>query len=202
MKIAMRKIFFLMMLGSIFFACKSENTNGDVAVVPQYQASVSVHHTYSGSELKGIIESVCTENDTVGLKILKGIEEYAVVLRDTAQVKEYIEKIAAFEKAVECDFLSIGGDYSLVVYDAEPMMAETVLMTAEPVDMKDDQMASFQFADAAKWEKITSESLGRSLAVLVNGKLKSAPVVQSPITEGRCSIFLSADDLEACKITK
>lgn len=202
MKIAMRKIFFLMMLGSIFFACKSENTNGDAVVVPQYQASVSVHRTYSGSELKGIIESVCTENDTVGLKILKGIEEYSVVLRDTAQVKEYIEKIAAFEKAVECDFLSIGGDYSLVVYDAEPMMAETVLMTAEPVDMMDDQMASFQFADAAKWEKITSESLGRSLAVLVNGKLKSAPVVQSPITEGRCSIFLSADDLEACKITK
>lgn len=191
-----------MMLGCILFACKSENTNGDAAVEPQYQASVSVHRTYSGSELKGIIESVCTENDTVGLKILKGIEDYAVVLRDTAQIKEYIEKIAAFEKAVECDFLSKGGDYSLVVYDAEPMMAETVLMTAEPVDMKDDQMASFQFADAAKWEKITSESLGRSLAVLANGKLKSAPVVQSPITEGRCSIFLSADDLEACKITK
>lgn len=202
MKIAMRKIFFLMMLGCIFVACKSENTNGDAAVEPQYQASVSVHRTYSGSELKGIIESVCTENDTVGLKILKGIEYYAVVLRDTAQVKEYIEKIAAFEKAVECDYLLKGDGYSLCVYDLEPLIAETVIMAAEPVDMMDDQMASFQFADSAKWEKITSESLGRRLAVLVNGKLKSSPVVQSPITEGRCSTFLSADDLEACKITK
>lgn len=192
-----------MMLGCIFFACKSENTNGDAAVEPQYQASVSVHRTYSGSELKGIIESVCTENDTVGLKILKGIEKYAaVVLRDTAQVKEYIEKIAAFEKAVECDYRLIGDGYSFYVYDLEPLIAETVIMAAEPVDMMDDQRASFQFADAAKWEKITFESLGRSLALLVNGKLKSAPVVQSPITEGRCSIFLSADDLEACKITK
>ena len=191
-----------MMLGCIFVACKSENTNGDAAVEPQYQASVSVHRTYSGSELKGIIESVCTENDTVGLKILKGIEYYAVVLRDTAQVKEYIEKIAAFEKAVECDYLLKGDGYSLCVYDLEPLIAETVIMAAEPVDMMDDQMASFQFADSAKWEKITSESLGRRLAVLVNGKLKSSPVVQSPITEGRCSIFLSADDLEACKITK
>ena len=52
MKIAMRKIFFLMMLGCIFVACKSENTNGDAAVEPQYQASVSVHRTYSGSELR------------------------------------------------------------------------------------------------------------------------------------------------------
>ena len=202
MKIVMRKIFFLMMLGCIFFACKSENTNGDAAVEPQYQASVSVHRTYSGSELKGIIESVCTENDTVGSMILKGVGDYAVTLQDTAQVKEYIKKIEAFGKAVECDFLPVGGDYSLVVYEAEPMIAETVLMTAEPVDMMDDQMACFQFADAAKWESITTDNLGRGLATLVNGKLKSSPVVQSPITEGRCSIFLSADDLEACKITK
>ena len=191
-----------MMLGCIFFACKSENTNGDAAVEPQYQASVSVHRTYSGSELKGIIESVCTENDTVGSMILKGVGDYAVTLQDTAQVKEYIKKIEAFGKAVECDFLPVGGDYSLVVYEAEPMIAETVLMTAEPVDMMDDQMACFQFADAAKWESITTDNLGRGLATLVNGKLKSSPVVQSPITEGRCSIFLSADDLEACKITK
>lgn len=192
-----------MMLGCIFFACKSENTNGNAAVEPQYQASVSVHRTYSGSELKGIIEPVCTEDDTVGTMILNSIQDHAVVLRDTAQVKEYIKKIEAFGKAVECDFLPVvGWDYSLVVYEAEPMIAEIVLMTAEPVEMMDNQMASFQFADAAKWEEITTENLGRSLAVLVNGKLKSAPVVQSPITEGRCSIFLSADDLEACKIAK
>ena len=95
-----------MMLGCIFFACKSENTNGDAAVEPQYQASVSVHRTYSGSELKGIIESVCTENDTVGSMILKGVGDYAVTLQDTAQVKEYIKKIEAFGKAVECDFFA------------------------------------------------------------------------------------------------
>ena len=192
-----------MMLGCIFFACKSENTNGNAAVEPQYQASVSVHRAYSGSELKGIIESVCTENDAVGTMILKNIQDHAVVLGDTAQVKEYIKKIEAFGKAVECDFLPVvGWDYSLVVYEAEPMIAEIVLMTAEPVEMMDNQMASFQFADAAKWEEITTENLGRSLAVLVNGTLKSAPVVQSPITEGRCSFFISAEELEAYKVAK
>ena len=113
--------------------------------------SGEVHRTYSGSELKGIIESVCTENDTVGLKILKGIEKYAVVLRDTAQVKEYIEKIAAFEKAVECDYFLIGDGYSLYVYDSEPLIAETVIMAAEPVDMKDDQLADAVCSKADWW---------------------------------------------------
>lgn len=52
---------------------------------------------------------------------------------------------------------------------------------------------------AAAFAKVTGDNLGRRLAIVLDGKLYSAPVIQSPITGGRGQItgqFSSAEALE------
>ena len=52
-------------------------------------------------------------------------------------------------------------------------------------NMNDPQI-SFRFdgEGAAAFAKVTSENIGRQLAIILDGELNSAPVIKSAITEG------------------
>lgn len=190
----MKKWLFLLIIGCLSFSCKFESAKGDVAVYETCQADVSIHKVYTVPELAGIMAS---DGDSIREMLLASMSNYGVICaKDTAAVKEYIGTLD-FSTPTRCAFRPIENDVvSMVVYEAEPLMIETVEVTSEPFERLESFQLLFKFTDAEKWERITAKNIGRQLAVAVNGEVKTAPTVNEPITEGRCSVAgLSADEI-------
>ena len=65
-----------------------------------------------------------------------------------------------------------------------------------------DLLITFTKEGAKKWTELTSANVGRSIAIVVNDRVYSAPMVTEPIQHGKCSIsgsFTESDvnDLKA-----
>lgn len=48
----------------------------------------------------------------------------------------------------------------------------------------------FTFSDTAKYAELTGNSLGKRIAISVNGQVVSTPVVKMKIENGACSVVL------------
>ena len=188
----MRNLFVLLFVGCLFFSCKSETPKGE-----KCEAVVTVHKVYNSPELLEKIKVVMTENDSVGLLLsteLVKAHNYSamIVTKDTAIVRSYIAKLN-FDKPTTCTFLPIinptGEELnSLIVYEQVPLISETITLSISPRENQEYE-AMFKFANANEWERITQENVGHQLALAVNGVIKSAPTVTTPIEGGRCSVI-------------
>lgn len=56
---------------------------------------------------------------------------------------------------------------------------------------------AFRFDDRQQWENITTANIGKRIAIGVNGRILTAPCVNSPITQGACSVIVPAEDAPA-----
>ena len=187
----MRNLFVLLFVGCLFFSCKSETPKGE-----KCEAVVTVHKVYNSPELLEKIKVVMTENDSVGLLLsteLAKAHNYSamIVTKDTAIVREYVAKLN-FDKPITCAFVSLNNPvekdiYSLIVHEQEPLISETVTLSISPRENQEYE-EQFKFADAEKWERITQDNIGRQLALAVNGVIKCAPTVNTPIEGGSCSV--------------
>lgn len=191
----MKNLFVLLLVGCLFFSCKSESC----------QAVISIHKVYNSVELREKIESIVSEDDSAGWEILTELTKAAynysaeIATSDTAIVKEYIAKLN-FDKPIACAFIPLNNsgesDFAtLIVYELTPLISESVTLSIAPNEYQGYE-ALFKFADADKWERITCEYIGRQLAIAVNGIIKCALVVNEPIKGGNCSVVGSdLDDL-------
>ena len=184
----MRNLFVLLFVGCLFFSCKSETPKGE-----KCEAVVTVHKVYNSPELLEKIKVVMTENDSVGLTLFTELcKSYGMIAtKDTAIVKDYIAKLN-FDNPTALAFLPLNtpdGEelVSVIVYEQTPLLIETVTLSISPRENQEYE-AMFKFANANEWERITQENVGHQLALAVNGVIKSAPIVNEPITEGRCSV--------------
>lgn len=55
----------------------------------------------------------------------------------------------------------------------------------------------FYFSDKKKYEEITRMSIGKRIAIAINGKIVSTPEVQMAIENGACSVVLDDSQLSA-----
>ena len=179
----MRNVVVLLFVGCLFLSCKNES-----------QADISIHKVYNSLELIEKLKAVMTENDSVGLTLFTELcKSYGMIAtKDTAIVKDYIAKLT-FDNPIAHTFLPLNtpdGEelVSVIVYEQTPLLIETVTLS---ISLRENQEyeGRFKFADADKWERITQENVGRQLALAVNGVIKSAPIVNEPITGGHCSVI-------------
>ncbi len=122
--------------------------------------------------------------------------DYEYTIADTARVNKELKNLRY------CGNVSIGwtmpssdGSIWLVAYEKEALLteqAEVTEVTTLPSYGGDFQVA-FKFPDAEEWEKITGENIGHRLALVVNGKLMSAPQVNTAISSGNCSVAIPAE---------
>ncbi|MDE6497926.1 MAG: hypothetical protein K2L21_04620 [Muribaculaceae bacterium] len=83
-------------------------------------------------------------------------------------------------------------DCDLVIYSRKPLLSENVEVD-EICYLPDDDMnvlVLFKFDDAMAWQHITSSYIGKRLAIVVNGEVVNAPVVNASIESGNCSVLL------------
>lgn len=82
--------------------------------------------------------------------------------------------------------------HGLVVLPSAPVLRDSVNVTA--IDTISDEgrlMVAFRFSDSEKWERITSDNIGRRLAIVLGDRVMSAPQVNCPITGGNCSVLVT-----------
>lgn len=53
----------------------------------------------------------------------------------------------------------------------------------------------FKFSDTEKYAEITESNLGERIAISVNGKVVSVPVVKARLDDGACSVVLSEKEV-------
>lgn len=90
-----------------------------------------------------------------------------------------------------------------VMYDEDDVLLDGIDVKEAEIATQEDsttgeeqKVVNITFTEKGKKEfaKITAEAVGKQIAIISNGKLISAPYVNSEITEGRCVIaFLSAN---------
>ena len=86
----------------------------------------------------------------------------------------------------------------LVIYNTTPVYTDTVSVNADsgmPVNDNEVQIG-FYLTDKEKWQRVTSENIGRRLAISVNGKILSAPKVNCPIEGGGCAVTVPKNDIK------
>lgn len=147
---------------------------------------------FEGTEWNVTVNKTVMLSDTV-----RGIStEYKYTVSDTAQVN------AALKELPHCENVTIGwtipsddGSIWLVAYDEDPILSEQVTVTEANYmpSYGGNIQVGFKFQDAKKWESITSENIGKRLAVIVNDQLMNAPQVNSEITSGNCSVSIPAE---------
>ncbi len=87
----------------------------------------------------------------------------------------------------------------IVVQRDVAMTGETITDARVGFDQygKPEVLIRFNARGAAIFEKLTSENVGRAMAIVLDGKVYSAPVIQDRIPGGRCSISGSFTPEEA-----
>lgn len=190
----MAKAFFCAAFGVTLAACGSKSQGADVEPeVPRVEWNVSVnepitreHALLQGPNMKDneYLQSVlhtgmgvCDVSDTVRVGGL--MRERAADLTEFDLTYGWLE----LEDSADCD---------LVIYNRKPLIDEDVVVE-DICSMPEDDMnvlVLFKFADALKWKHITEAYTGKRLAIVVNGEIVNAPIVNSRIDSGSCSVVL------------
>lgn len=85
---------------------------------------------------------------------------------------------------------------NLVFIESTPLLEQEVEVDSESVSpcYADCLQIAFRFDDRQQWENITTANIGKRIAIGVNGRILTAPCVNSPITQGACSVIVPAED--------
>lgn len=73
-----------------------------------------------------------------------------------------------------------------------PCLLKETVHISELLHYSDDEGMTmpFNFSDTAKYAEITESNLGKRIAISVNGKVVSTPVVKMKLDNGACSVVL------------
>lgn len=114
---------------------------------------------------------------------------------DTASINQKLLGIKPENLTLDWTIPGADGSIWLVAYENGPILSEKVTVTEANTisSYGGDIQVAFKFSDAQKWEEITRESIGKRLAVFVNGQLMNAPQVNSEITSGNCAVLIPAE---------
>ena len=173
--------------------------------------------TINNSALKQSIEIVRRRIDDVGTKeptILQRGEKRILVelpgLKDPERIKELLGKTAQLNFRLVSENLEFGIDElisengELLKVSKRIVMSGENLIDAQPSiqNQKNEPTVSFTLdrLGAQKFGRATSDNVGKRLAIILDGKIISAPNINEPITSGKGMIsgnftFQEATDL-------
>lgn len=116
-------------------------------------------------------------------------------LGDTASVNEQLMSVKAENLTLEWTVAATDGTIRLVAYESEPILSEKVKITENNSIMSygGDIQVAFKFPDVDRWATVTRQNIGKRLAIFVNGRLMSAPQVNTSIESGSCSVTFPAE---------
>ena len=75
-----------------------------------------------------------------------------------------------------------------------PSLIEDKVRIYELIEYPDDKgdiTVPFKFSDTSRYAEILENNIGRRIAIAINGKVVSMPLVKSKITNGSCSVLLT-----------
>ncbi len=127
---------------------------------------------------------------------MRGIStDRSYTLGDTASVNEQLMSVKAENLTLEWTVAATDGTIRLVAYESEPILSEKVKITENNSIMSygGDIQVAFKFPDVDRWATVTRQNIGKRLAIFVNGRLMSAPQVNTPIESGSCSVTFPAE---------
>ncbi len=85
----------------------------------------------------------------------------------------------------------------LVIITGTPLLEQDVEVTEVnqlPPEYGNNLQVGFRFNDRRLWEEITTANIGKRIAISVNGRVLNAPQVNSPITQGACTVTLPLEE--------
>lgn len=92
----------------------------------------------------------------------------------------------------------------VVEQDPAPGLTEAQIQTARPIQdpVNQDWRVSLEFtgSGASHFAELTRNSVGRRIAVVVDGQVLMAPVVRNAILGGRCEISGKSSEMEASRL--
>lgn len=152
--------------------------------------------TTKTEKVEGVEWNVAVKKAVQFYVTLTGVNTDAkYTVADTASINEKLLGIKPENLTLDWTLPSADGSIWLVAYENGPILSEKVTVTeANSIPSYDGCIqVAFKFHDAHKWAVITSESIGKRLAVFVNGQLMNAPQVNSEITSGNCSVSIPVE---------
>ena len=113
---------------------------------------------------------------------------------DTVSVNEQLMSVKPENLMLEWTVPAADGTIWLVAYESEPILSERVKVTENNsiFSYGGNIHVAFKFPDVDRWSTITRQNIGKRLAIFVNGRLMSAPQVNTPIESGSCSVTFPA----------
>ncbi len=173
--------------------------------------------TINNSALKQSIEIVRRRIDDVGTKeptILQRGEKRILVelpgLKDPERIKKLLGKTAQLNFRLVSDNLEFGVDELLSETGEKLKISKRIIMSGENLidaqpsiqNQKNEPTVSFSLdrLGAQKFGRVTTDNVGKRLAIVLDGKIISAPNINEPITSGNGMIsgnftFQEATDL-------
>ena len=112
----------------------------------------------------------------------------------------------AESKAAEglTEAIVVGSKNKVYLHKATLLSAQDIAQAKVVSDANDRHMIELTFTDTAgkKFGKATEQHLGKPLAIIVDGKVIFAPVVRTPITDGKAQVTGAFSKEEAERIAK
>lgn len=152
--------------------------------------------TAEAEDVEGIEWNVTVRRAVQFDDSLRGIStDRSYTLGDTASVNEQLMSVKAENLTLEWTVAATDGTIRLVAYESEPILSEKVKITENNSIMSygGDIQVAFKFPDVDRWATVTRQNIGKRLAIFVNGRLMSAPQVNTPIESGSCSVTFPAE---------
>ncbi len=200
-----RNIAASIILTSVMTLCscgsKSAASQETTASGTQPTIHVEVYPVYTSQMFAEIAPDFITDsNRTVIDSITTGIDRYITYSpADTAEINRVLANMPDYVSHAWVDWPTGSQSLELVIYSLEPLLSEIVdvHMETDTAMYGDNALLSFRFPDSKTWETITSDAVGRQLALSINGIIASAPKVNCAIESGNCSVMVPCDRINS-----
>ncbi len=191
----MNKLFLRILLCVTLVSCNN-------ATIDQ-KCSIRIYEVLSQEEAINLVGSqqVSQADIEYGLGSLYGKlrRNQTFSINDTIAVNNIIRK-TNMPKDVLATWVELNDAHNscdLVLYNQRPIIdTDVVLKDISKDQYSNNIFVAFTFSDTEKWENVTTSHINKRLAVSVNGKIVSAPMVNSSISNGNCSIIISKSVFE------
>jgi hypothetical protein len=181
-----------------------ENINlSEVTFLLESKGQIEFFETYDRKE---VIEKIGIDKDlalilnipTDSLKFPNNSGVYGYCKEsDKLKVELYLEKHYHSKMAEEINFYwgerpNRNGDFYLYILQSNPSLDNSLIsecdIKANMYDKYSELTISFDKSGKSIWEDVTKRNVGKSIAIVLDKKVLFAPLLQTEITEGKCTI--------------
>ncbi len=190
-------------------AGKDQETEEDTGVVDQQDGSLSAEEQRKRNPLFAVLSPNLYQDQQSGtLQLAEGPVVGYSAISDTARVNRLLKHSAVqgiFPKSLRFLWGAEAADGQAVYLYAikvttrngdAPLDGEVIVDAQKNVNYKGQVEVEMQMNSdgAATWKNMTGENIGRAIAIVLDDRVYSAPVVQGEIPYGRSSITMGSRD--------